>query len=158
MTESPTISLASERDAAAISRLVTHLAEKYIAAELSDEGAKTLLRGFTPEAFGGYLTGDYRYHVARCGPEIVGVVATFEDHHLFHLFVAESHQRQGLARQLWETARIACLEAGASGNFTVNSSRYAIGLYEKLGFVASSPPVERNGVRFLPMKLTVAIP
>jgi predicted GNAT family N-acyltransferase len=51
----------------------------------------------------------------------------------------------------------ACLSRGDPGEFTVNSSEYARGVYEKLGFVALSGPEEKNGVVYIPMKLENSI-
>jgi GNAT superfamily N-acetyltransferase len=138
------IRLATKDDATAISGLIRPLAERDIAQEYSAEGADNLLGSMSPEAIERYLSENYRYHVAEENGELAGVVATWENRHLYHLFVAEAFQRQGLARRLWEIARQACLEAGGSGTFTVNSSRFAVGVYQRLGFVEASPSVEKN--------------
>jgi predicted GNAT family N-acyltransferase len=37
--------------------------------------------------------------------------------------------------------------------FTVNSSRYAVGVYEKFGFVRQSEAIDISGVISIPMKL-----
>jgi GNAT superfamily N-acetyltransferase len=50
-----------------------------------------------------------RYHVYEDNGDLVGVVATREDRHLFNLFVAEHAQGRGIARLLWKTAREACV-------------------------------------------------
>ncbi|MGX2041361.1 GNAT family N-acetyltransferase [Methylocaldum sp. MU1018] len=60
---------------------------------------------------------------------------------------------KGLARALWQAARAASLEACNPGVFTVNSSRFAVGLYEKLGFVGHGEVVDESGVIHIPMKL-----
>ena len=79
-----------------------------------------------PEAIAGYLDSGYRYHVAETvGGEIVGVVALRNHAHLYHLFVAEDFQRHGIGRSLWKAAMAEALAHGNSGEFTVNSSRFA---------------------------------
>jgi len=129
-----TIRPATLADAAAISTLITPLAEKYIAYEFTDEGRRRLLRSMTPDAIRGYIAKGFRYHVAQESDDIVGVVATRDDSHLYHLFVAERSQGRGLARKLWQVARQACLEARNPGEVTVKPSRFATGFYAKLGF------------------------
>src|SRR3990172_8919149 len=106
------IRLATTEDAAAISRLVHSLSAKYIASQLSEEGARNLLVSMELPAIQGYLKSGYRYHVSADGELLVGVVGTRDNSHLYHLFVAESHQRSGLARKLWHVAREACMAAG----------------------------------------------
>jgi ribosomal protein S18 acetylase RimI-like enzyme len=86
-------------------------------------------------AIGGYIESGYRYHIAEEDGELAGVVAVRDNSHLYHLFVSERFQGQGLARRLWEVAKTASLSAGNPGLFTVNSSRYAVGMYENFGFV-----------------------
>ena len=84
-----------------------------------------------------------------CG--IAGIVGVRDNKHLYHLFVAEEYQGQGLAKELWSLAKKACLEAGNPGEFTVNSSRFALGMYKKFGFTESGPPENRQGVIYFPM-------
>ncbi len=146
------IRLATVDDARAISALIRPLAEKYIAHALSSEGAQNLLASIEPDAIAGYLNSGYRYHVAEESGRLAGVVAVRDNKHLYHLFVAESFHGRGLARQLWETARHACLESGNPGEFTVNSSKFARGMYLKFGFTDAAPTEERNGVIYVPMK------
>ena len=47
------------------------------------------------EAIAGYLSEGYDYLVAEEQGKLVGVVATREDRHLFHLFVADAYQGRG---------------------------------------------------------------
>jgi ribosomal protein S18 acetylase RimI-like enzyme len=151
-----TIREANATDAEAVSDLVSALSDKYIASDLSAEGRVALLRSMTPDAIRKYMNTGYRYHVAEARGQIVGVVGVRDNKHLYHLFVAEDYQGKGVARALWHIAKQSSELAGNSAEFTVNSSQYAKGLYEKLGFVAQSGPVEKNGVVFIPMKLTIS--
>ena len=147
-----TIRLATLADAESISALIAPLAEKYIAHEFSEEGYRTLLDSMTPDAIRGYIAKGFRYHVAEESGGVVGVVATRDNSHLYHLLVAERSQGRGLARELWQVARQACREAGNPGEFTVNSSRFAVGLYEKLGFKREGEDI-RAGVVTIAMRL-----
>lgn len=147
------IRLATLNDATAISHLVYSLSAKYIAPDLSETGARNLLVSVEPSAIASHLLSEYRYHVAEDEGNIVGVVATRDNKHLYHLFVAESHQRCGLARALWRVAQEACLVAGNPGKFTVNSSRNALPFYEKMGFIQVGPEENRGDVVYTPMKL-----
>jgi GNAT superfamily N-acetyltransferase len=146
------IRLADVNDAPGISALVRPLVERYIAHEFSEEGIRHLLASVEPAAIAGYLNSNFRYHVAEAEERLAGVVATRDNAHLYHLFVAEPFQGQGLARLLWETAKQACVAEGNRGEFTVNSSRYAQGVYRKFGFVEAGPAEERHGVISIPMK------
>jgi GNAT superfamily N-acetyltransferase len=147
------IRLATAEDATAISELICSLSAKYITNHFSADGACNLLASLQPSAIQGYLESGYRYHLAETDGVLVGVVGTRNNKHLHHLFVAELYQRQGLATALWRVARQMCIMAGNPGEFTVNSSRFALPFYKKLGFVEVGPEENREGVVFTPMKL-----
>lgn len=150
------IRLATIADALAISELIQPLAQKFITREFSPEGAANLLNGMTKVAIESFLRAGFRYHVAEEDGVMAGVVGVRDDNrHLYHLFVAEPFQRQGLARQLWEVAKEACLATGNPGEFTVNSSKFAVQMYQRLGFVETGPPWERDGVVAIPMRLSL---
>ena len=144
---------ATTKDSESISKLVCRLSAKYIAGEFSQQGETFLLESMTPAAIEKYIQSGYRYHVAEEEKQLVGVVAVKDNSHLYHLFVAQDYQRQGIATSLWQLAKQTCLEDGNPGEFTVNSSTYAQDVYKRLGFVAQSGPREKNGVIFIPMKL-----
>jgi GNAT superfamily N-acetyltransferase len=144
---------AQVNDIPAISELIRPLVEKYIAYEFSAEGARNLLSSIEPEAIHGYFDLGYRYHVAEENGVLAGVVAVRDNRHLYHLFVADAFRGQGLARRLWQVAHDACRDAGNAGEYTVNSSNFAVEMYRKFGFVDTAPPETRNGVSYVPMKL-----
>jgi GNAT superfamily N-acetyltransferase len=148
------IRIAGPADAAAISRVVRSLSAQYIAPDCSGDGALTLLGSMEVKAIEEYLSSGYRYHVAEDQGAVVGVVGTRDGKHLYHLFVLDSHKGRGIGQALWRVAHDACLAAGNKGGFTVNSSRFALGFYRKLGFVEAGAEENRNGVVSIPMRLT----
>jgi len=126
--------------------------------ELTDDpsgaGAEQYLASVTAAAETQYLQSDrYSYVVAIDGPELVGFIAIRDGSHLFHLFVARSHQRRGLARHLWQLASASTGSAPAPRRFTVNSSLNAIAVYKAFGFVATGAIKHVHGISFLPMQL-----
>lgn len=139
-------------DACAISHLIRPLAQTYIAQDFPPEGAANLLASMAPEAIERYFVAGYEYHVADQNGVIVGVVGVRDNRHLFHLFVADEYQRRGFARQLWLVARDACRQSGNIGEFTVNSSVFALAMYRKFGFLETGRPETRHGVTSVPMK------
>ena len=143
-------------DSQALSRLLSVLAEKYIAGMFNDEGRKNMLSSMTPESIEGFFDAGFRYHVGEVDGEIVGVVGTRDDRHLFHLFVDDRFQGRRYASQLWLVAKAACLESGNNpGYFTVNSSLNAQHVYKHWGFAATGGIRTVDGVKDLPMKMEV---
>ena len=149
------IRVATSDDAESISDLVSELSRKLIAHEFTAEGETALMASMSPAAIDKYIDTGYQYHIAEINDRIVGVVAIRDNSHIYQLFVAEDHHRQGIASKLWQVAKDLCLSNGNPGQFSVSSSKYAVSVYRKLGFTVESEPQERDGVIFVPMKLKV---
>lgn len=143
---------AKESDVNAISELIIRVSQQFVLKDYSEEGQRNYLRSVDPVSILNYLRGDFDYYVAEEENEIIGVMAIRELSHLYHLFVAGSHHGKGIARSLWEYVLSACLEAGNSGVFTVNSSAFAVPAYLKMGFVIMGEPIEKSGVISTPME------
>lgn len=90
-----------------------------------------------------HLYGAFLHH------EPVGVLATKNrGAHIALFFVKENYQRRGIGRRLFEAARADCTVE----KMTVNSSPYAVPVYQRLGFRATHPERTVNGLRFTPME------
>lgn len=149
------IRLATPADAEAISVLIRGVSG-FFTLRPDGAGTEAFLATVSADAIRGYLSSpDYVYRVAEEDGALIGVVAIRGNAHLYHLFVAPNGHRRGLARRLWTEAMEAALRAGNPGEFTVNSSIYAIPVYERFGFVPTGPRVEANGIAYLPMRLVL---
>ena len=135
-------------DAAAISALTTVLTSRWIASDCTPEGATTLLASMAPEATEARLRDGHRYLLAWRGDALVAVAALRLPAHLFHLFVVEDAQRQGLARRLWMALQA---QLDPAVPVTVNASRHALAVYRRLGFEATAQERCDNGIVFTPM-------
>ena len=145
------ITNATVEDALTISRLIGSVA-RFFTLRPDGAGAEDFLQTISPHAVAAYLTDPrFAYFKAVENGTLAGVVAVRDASHLYHLFVGEAYQRQGLSRQLWDHAR-AAVGAANPGYFTVNSTPYAQPVYERFGFVATGPRVETKGIAFVPMR------
>ncbi len=142
-------------DANAVASLIASF-QPILTLEPGGAGAEQFLASVSEAAERHYLESPrYSYLVAELEGETVGVVAMRDRTHLFHLFVAATHQRLGVARALWEQARELSLRAGSIAEFTVNSSLNAVPVYRSFGFISSGPVMQVHGIAFLPMRLTL---
>jgi len=152
--ESLVVRPARPDDAEGISRLILALSRYFLADAEHPEAAAAFLQTLAPAAVAQTLADDrYRYHVAEVDGVLAGVVGMRDGAHLFHLFVAEPFHGRGIGAMLWDTVRREALAAGNPGRFTLNSSRYAIPVYERLGFVATDALQVNDGLAYLPMHL-----
>jgi GNAT superfamily N-acetyltransferase len=142
----------SPSDAEAIARLIASF-QCEITDDPSGAGAEVYLASVSVEAEREYLaSARYRYLLAYTGSQLAGFIAIRDGSHLFHLFVDRAHQRQGLARRLWEQALRELGTLGKQGAFTVNSSLLAVPVYRAFGFVPSDSTKSVDGISFLPMQ------
>lgn len=78
---------------------------------------------------------------------LVGVLTVRQPQHIGGFFVKESYQGTGFGRMLFETMK----KDYEKQEFTVNSSPYAVPIYEHLGFTPTDSEQTVSGIRFTPM-------
>ncbi|MDZ3824500.1 MAG: GNAT family N-acetyltransferase [Pseudoxanthomonas sp.] len=149
---------ATPDDARAIAALIAGF-QRELTVDPDGAGAEGFLASVSEAAERRYLASPrYRFLVAERAGALAGFIALRDGSHLFHLFVAAPHQRTGVARMLWQRARDLAGQEQPGGivAFTVNASPGAVAAYRAFGFRPAGDLVERDGIRFLPMRLTVA--
>ena len=148
---------AQAADAPAINALIHHLLP-YCTIDPSGAGAEQFLETITPSAIIGYIeASNFDYLVGIVDERLVGIVAIRDDSHLYHLFVDESAQGKGYARQLWEHAKARAAARGNAGKFTVNSSVFALPIYAAFGFQAVTEKQEKHGLAYIGMELNLGM-
>jgi GNAT superfamily N-acetyltransferase len=142
----------SPADAEAIAGLITSFQDE-LTDDPSGAGAEEYFASVSVQAERDYLASErYRYLLAYSDSQLAGFIAIRDSSHLFHLFVERSHQRQGIARRLWERALRQLCAPGSDGNLTVNSSLSAVPVYQAFGFVPAGSIQKMHGISFLPMR------
>ena len=91
----------------------------------------------------------FKNYICEIDDKVVAYLSIKEESHLYHLFVDEAYQGQGLSRKLWEYGK----QQTHSDTFTLRSSLNAISVYKKFGFVENGSVLKRDGVSFQPMVL-----
>jgi ribosomal protein S18 acetylase RimI-like enzyme len=108
MTTSPHLLRMVAADVPAVARLLRASAEKFIVHEFAPAARAHFLSKNDAAAISRFVADGFRYHVAEADGTIVGFVGVRDDRHLYHLFVAESHQRRGIAGRLRDVAAAGC--------------------------------------------------
>ena len=129
------------------------LSDEFIVHESADEAAAAFARENDADGIRSFVRAGMAYYVAEIAGQLAGFIAMRENKHVFHMFVDKRFHRQGIARALWVLARAHALEAGNPGVFTVNSSNYAVPVYEALGFTRTAVTQYLNGIYYNPMQL-----
>jgi GNAT superfamily N-acetyltransferase len=139
-------------EAPTISALVARVFDQLIAPEYGAEGVAEFRRYIHPAELAARLEKNHFVLICQADDVLAGMIEIRNHEHISLLFVAPEHQRQGIARALWERALAICREARPTpAEVTVNSSPYAVPVYERLGFRPVGEWQEVHGIRFLPM-------
>ena len=134
--------------------LVNDVFTEFVAADYSEQGKDTFrnyLKAKYDEVFDDMQTGHKKIWGYYQNDKIIGVIATRDTSHIALMFVDKRHHRKGIARQLFETVLAVLKTDTAVAQITVNSSPYAVKVYECLGFVRAGEKQEKDGIVFFPM-------
>jgi ribulose-5-phosphate 4-epimerase/fuculose-1-phosphate aldolase/GNAT superfamily N-acetyltransferase len=126
---------------------------EFVAPGYSPQGAASFLEYAAPEALAARQgPGCHFVLVSEIGGELAGMIEIRSAEHVSMLFVAPAHLREGIAGELWRLARgVCCARRPGLSRITVNSSPYAVPVYEHLGFQRTGDLQERNGLIYQPM-------
>ena len=146
-------------DALPLSQLVNGLSHYYLddpKAQLPDWLVNTLTEAaFTARITDpSYINLVYKFKNDTSGADVIqGYISIKDRCHIYHLFVSKAYQGKGVAKQLWNQARAFT----QSECFTVRSSLYAVPVYKQFGFVEAGEVGCKDGVSFMPMKLSIKV-
>ena len=97
--------------------------------------------------------GEMTFWGCYIGRLLVGVLALRSGPHISLLFVRDKCHHRGVATSLMQVAVSYVLEGKPKiPAVTVNSSPYAVGFYEAMGFEALGPERRENGIKFTSMR------
>lgn len=142
-------------DIPAAAALLRRAADTFILPESSPENAAAFLAEHDAAGIRRNLAAGFVYHAAIADGMLAGFIGLRAATHVYHLFVDEAFQRQGIARRLWQAARAAALGTGHAGVFTVNASNVSVPFYGALGFERTAP-MQVAQVLYNPMRLVDA--
>jgi N-acetylglutamate synthase-like GNAT family acetyltransferase len=154
--DSITIRKATTSDSQRISELISRNAQSLLQDDFENDGLDFFLNTVNHRAIKDYMEQGFPYLVAQSDKNIVGVIAMKDCSHMFHLFVDKAYHKKGIAKKLWQAIFDHSLKNGNSGVFTLNSTSYALPVYERWGFSTTDKEQSRHGIRYTPMKFVVS--
>ena len=135
--------------------LVNEVFSEFVAVDYSEQGRNTFeeyLKTKYDEVMSDLQTGNKKIWACFQNDEIIGVIATRDKTHIALMFVGKRYHRKGIARQMFQTVlnEVRRQQPNAA-QITVNSSPFAVPVYERLGFVQTAEQQEKDGIIFVPM-------
>ena len=135
--------------------LVNKVFNEFVAVDFSEQGNATFasyLENKYEEVALGINSGNKKLWGYYKDSEIVGIIGTRDITHISLMFVDKAYHKQGIATQLFKTVISDLMIDPNNKEITVNSSPYAVKVYEKLGFTKTAEQQEKDGLLFVPMK------
>ncbi|MCE2515727.1 MAG: GNAT family N-acetyltransferase [Acidobacteria bacterium] len=141
-------------EAGAVSALIIASFDEFIGPDYDAEGIAEFHGFAAPEALAARAAGDHLVRVATVDGTLAGMIEIRDHNHVALLFIDKAYQRRGIARGLLDTALAAARAADPDvERVTLNSSRYGVAAYERLGFRQTGPERTVNGIVFIPMAM-----
>ena len=98
------------------------------------------------------ITKSFKVYWAFENDILKGLIATdSQKRHICLFFVDKVSQGKGIGKKLMSFI----IDDNENSFITVNSSRYAVSIYEKIGFIKTEEEKEQDGLKFTPMKLVL---
>ena len=95
------------------------------------------------------ITKSFKVYGAFEDNVLKGIIATDRrKRHICLFFVDKSSQAKGIGKKLMNIVT----DDNENSFITVNSSRYAVSIYQNLGFIKTEEEKEQDGLKFTPMK------
>ena len=98
------------------------------------------------------ITKSFKVYGAFEDNVLKGLIATDRrKKHISLFFVHKGSQGKGIGKELMSVI----VNNNGNSYITVNSSRYGVPIYEKIGFIKIEEEKEQDGLKFTPMKLVL---
>lgn len=139
-----------------VAELVLRVFDEFVAPDFPPEGVEEFRKFVQPDVLGWRLARNHFALLATREDELLGVIEIRDGEHISLYFVDPAHMGQGIGRELWRRALAVCLrEKPGLARISVNSSLYAVPVYERLGFRQTKPEQVVNGIRVVPMAISL---
>ena len=139
-----------------VCRLVVASFDEFIAPNYSKEGIDEFSKYAQPDQLLKRSKENHFVLVALTGDKTIGMIEVRNNDHISMLFVSKKFHRRGVGAELMRRSLEICQQEDKDlKEVNVYSSPYAVPIYEKMGFQQTEPEQIKNGIRFVPMVLSL---
>ena len=134
-------------------RLIRAVYDEIVAIDYSDEGNQTFYNFISEDAILQRLKNGNLMVCAKINGEIVGAHEIRDINHIALFFVKIQYQEKGIGKELFKySLKLIKKKYPEINNVTVNSSPFALKIYNRLGFIKTSDIKEKDGIKFYQME------
>ncbi|MDD5455745.1 MAG: GNAT family N-acetyltransferase [Candidatus Margulisbacteria bacterium] len=134
--------------------LIKKVFDELIGIEYSAEGITSFYDFIDPQNILNRFLNKNIILLAKDNGKIVGMLETRDFNHICLFFVNKKYHHQGIGKKLF--LKMLSMVKSHTKFIDVNASPYSEKIYAKLGFQKTSEQTVKNGIKFIPMKMTIS--
>jgi predicted GNAT family N-acyltransferase len=139
-----------------IYQLIKKVYDEYVSIDYCDEGNKFFYDWIQPSKIAERQINQTNIWVAFKNSTLVGMIEIRDNKFISLLFVDKEYQGQGIAKRLFNESLKDIIQRDSNlDKFYVHASPYSIPIYKKIGFIETDKMHEENGIKYLPMEMTI---
>jgi GNAT superfamily N-acetyltransferase len=139
-----------------IHQLIKKVYDEFVSIDYSDEGNRFFDEWIKPSKIAERQCNQINLWVAFIDSKLVGMIEIRDNKYISLLFVDKEYQGQGIAKKLFDKSLKEIIQREPKlDKFYVHASPYSIPVYKKMGFIETDNMQEENGMKYLPMEMTI---
>lgn len=139
-----------------IHQLIKKVYDEFVSIDNSNEGNRFFYEWIKPSKIAERQCNQINIWVAFIDSKLVGMIEIRDNKYISLLFVDKNHQGCGIAKKLFDISLKEIIRRDPKlDKFYVHASPYSIPIYKKMGFIETDNMQEENGIKYLPMEMTI---
>jgi predicted GNAT family N-acyltransferase len=139
-----------------IHQLIKKVYDEFVSIDYSEEGNNFFYDWIKPSKIAERQRNHKNIWVALIDSKLVGVIELRDNKYISLLFVDKEYQGQGIAKKLFDKSLKEIIRRNPQlDKFYVHASPYSIPVYRNMGFIETDNMQEDNGMKYLPMEMTI---
>jgi GNAT superfamily N-acetyltransferase len=139
-----------------IYQLIKKVYDEFVSIDYSNEGNRFFYEWIKPSKIAERQRNQINIWIAFIDSKLVGMIEIRDNKYISLLFVDKEYQGKGIAKKLFEKSLKEIIRRDPKlDKFYVHASPYSIPIYKKMGFIETDDMQEENGMKYLPMEMTI---
>lgn len=139
-----------------IYKLIYKVYDEFVSMDYCEEGNKFFYDWIQPSKIAERQLNETNIWVAFKDSELIGMIEIRDNNFISLLFVDKKYQGKGIAKRLFNESLKEIIQRDSNTDkLYVHASPYSIPIYRKMGFINTDNMREENGIKYLPMEMTI---